>query len=115
LGSAGLRYEHPDDSFYGEVFVRFAGDQDRLHPGDESDLRICENPETLGDTYGDGDLDCPGTLGWVTLNVRGGYRLDDTLRADLSVENLTDELYHYHGSGIDAPGVGATISVAGGF
>ena len=32
-----------------------------------------------------------------------------------TITNLTDQLYHYHGSGIDAPGLGATLSVMGGF
>ncbi len=115
MGAAGFRYRPANTSFYAGIFTRFAGRQTRLHPSDQTDLRICEDPDNLGNTYGDSGLKCPGTAGWITLNVRGGYRFDRWLRIDLAATNLTDELYHYHGSGVDAPGVGLSISVVGSY
>ncbi len=113
MGAAGLRYEPPGRGFYLEVFSRFAGRQDRLHPSDEADLRICEDPDHLGDTFADSGATCHGTPGWVTLNLRAGYSLSDRLRLDLAATNLTDQRYRYHGSGLDAPGLGASVSVFG--
>jgi len=115
MGAAGLRYERAERGFYVEIFTRFAGSQTRLHPSDESDLRICEDPDSLGNTYGDSGASCPGTEAWATLNLRAGYRLDKRLRVDVAATNLTDELYHYHGSGIDAPGAGISVSMIGSY
>ncbi|MBW1870758.1 MAG: TonB-dependent receptor [Deltaproteobacteria bacterium] len=115
MGAAGLRYENADYGFYVEFFTRFANHQTRLHPIDQTDLRICEDPDNLGDTYSDSGQKCPGTSGWITLNLRGGYRFDRFLRVDLAATNLTDKLYHYHASGIDAPGIGVSISLIGSY
>jgi len=115
MGAAGIRYRPADKGFYAEIFTHFAGRQTRLHPSDRTDLRMCEDPQNLGNTYQDSGLKCPGTDGWITLNVRGGYRFDRWLRLDLAATNLTDELYHYHASGVDAPGVGVSISLVGSY
>jgi len=115
MGAAGVRYQPKDQGFYAEVFTRFAGRQRRLHPSDQTDLRMCEDPDNLGDTYQDSGLECPGTDAWITLNVRGGYRFDRFVRLDLAATNLTDELYRYHASGVDAPGVGISISLVGSY
>jgi outer membrane receptor protein involved in Fe transport len=111
MGAFGLRYHNPHPRFFVEAFSRFAARQNRLHPSDEKDLRICENPNALGDTYADAGLECGGTAGWWTLNARGGYVYSESLRFDASLNNLTNALYRYHGSGVDAPGVGALASV----
>jgi hemoglobin/transferrin/lactoferrin receptor protein len=115
MGAAGIRYQPAQKGFYAEIFTRFAGRQTRLHPSDLADLRICEDLQNLGDTYQDSGEKCPGTDGWFTLNVRGGYQFDRWLRLDLAATNLTDELYRYHGSGVDAPGVGVSISLVGSY
>lgn len=114
-GAFGLRYEHPDDGWYVEIFSLWAARQDRLHPSDETDLRICGNPATPGDTFAHSDLPCRGTPGWVTLNFRGGFRVEDLLRVDIAVLNATDADYRYHGSGVDAPGAGVTVTAEGTF
>lgn len=111
MGSAGLRYSNKDLKFFVEFFTRFAGQQARLHPSDEKDLRICEDPANLGDTYKDSNEACPGTPAWFTLNLRGGYEYNDQVRVDVAATNLTNKLYRYHGSGVDAPGIGISVSV----
>ncbi len=115
MGAAGIRYRPAEQGFYAEIFTRFSGRQTRLHPSDQSDLRICEDPQNLGNTYGDSGGKCPGTGGWITLNLRGGYRFDRFVRFDIAATNLTDELYRYHSSGVDAPGVGVSISLIGSY
>jgi hemoglobin/transferrin/lactoferrin receptor protein len=51
------------------------------------------------------------TAGWAVFGVRGGYPLSEMVRIDAGVENLLDQNYRFHGSGVDAPGVNAWIGV----
>jgi outer membrane receptor protein involved in Fe transport len=78
-----------------EPYVRFAARQDRLSDRDRSDPRIDPN----------------GTPGWVTANLRVGWDVNASVRASLAVENLFDKGYREHGSGIDAPGINAILSL----
>ncbi|NQZ57135.1 MAG: TonB-dependent receptor, partial [Lentisphaeraceae bacterium] len=87
-GMAGLRWD-ANEKFWSEVYVSFADRQDDLSQADrEDDQRIPED----------------GTPGYVTYNLRFGYKLSE--RADLSValENLSNEDYRIHGSGQNAAG-----------
>jgi outer membrane receptor protein involved in Fe transport len=77
-----------------EGYVRGATKQDRLSSEDESDARIPPG----------------GTPGWWTWNARLGY-VTDNLAWTLAVENITNEAYKYHGSGVYAPGTNAILSV----
>jgi hemoglobin/transferrin/lactoferrin receptor protein len=79
---------HPRASLWGEVFVRFALRQKKLSDRDRTDPRI--NPN--------------GTPGWVTANVRLGWVLSRNFTARLAAENLLDQGYREHGSGINASG-----------
>lgn len=47
--------------------------------------------------------------GYATLNVRGGFRLDEQSSVTVILENVFDRNYRTMGSGIDAPGVNAMI------
>jgi len=114
-GSVGLRYRPAGASWFVEGFVDFAGPQHRLHPSDEADLRICEDPDDLGDSYADSGLPCPGTPGWYTINLRAAFELTPALTVDLTAGNLTDQRYRTHGSGLDAPGVDLAVAVRGRF
>jgi outer membrane receptor protein involved in Fe transport len=71
-----------------EPFIDFAGRQDRLSPRDVIDPRIDPN----------------GTAGWATLNVHAQWRARPGLILGLRLDNLLDESYREHGSGIDGPG-----------
>jgi outer membrane receptor protein involved in Fe transport len=75
--------------------VRFAGRQDRLSDRDRVDPRI--NPD--------------GTAGWMTANIRLGWDISENFRARLAVENIFDQPYREHGSGINAAGINATVSL----
>jgi len=93
-GQLGLFYR-PIPRLWVEPFVRFAGRQGRLSDRDRVDPRI--NPD--------------GTAGWMTANIRRGWDISENFRARLAVENLLDHSYREHGSGINAPGINAIISL----
>jgi outer membrane receptor protein involved in Fe transport len=93
-GQLGLFYR-PMPRLWVEPFVRFAGRQDRLSDRDRVDPRI--NPE--------------GTAGWATANIRLGWEITERFRARFVVENIFDQPYREHGSGINAPGINAIISL----
>lgn len=93
-GRVGLRWT-PLESLWLEAFTRFAGRQDRLSARDVRDPRI----------------DPSGTPGWATGNLRAGFALGEHWRGTLGVENFTNTSYREHGSGIDAPGVGAIATL----
>ncbi len=110
-GAAGV--EVGRGGWTAEVFARFAAAQDRLAAGDESDLRICEDPDNRGKTYKDGGKACPGTPGYFDVGLRGGVALGYDLRLDAIARNLLDARYRVHGSGLDAPGVGVSVALSG--
>ena len=88
MGLLGVRWQPVRTGFWGECFIRFAAKQDELSSGDEADVRI-----PIG-----------GTPGWVTCNARAGLRVTEYLRFTLGLENIWDEAYREHGSGVDGPG-----------
>ncbi len=71
-----------------ELVYHFAAAQRRLNPADITDTRI-----------GAG-----GTDGFGVVTVRTGATVRNRLRGTVILENLTDEKYKYHGSGIFRPG-----------
>jgi len=78
-----------------ELQTQLAGDQRRLNPSDVSDTRI--GPE--------------GTDGFTVFHVRGGLSPIEHLRFTLALENIGDEAYKYHGSGVYRPGFQAVFSL----
>jgi outer membrane receptor protein involved in Fe transport len=64
-----------------------AGKQERLAQGDKDDNRIPEG----------------GTPGWNVINVHSGYTWK-YFTLDLSLKNLFNKDYRYHGSGINGYG-----------
>jgi TonB-dependent heme/hemoglobin receptor len=99
FGFLGLRYDDVGGKFYTEIFSRFAARQDRLSQGDIDDPRIPEG----------------GTPGWWTLNIRGAYHFSESFSIQAAIENLLDETYRTHGSGIDSPGTNVLITFVGTF
>jgi hemoglobin/transferrin/lactoferrin receptor protein len=76
------------DSLSIEPYINFASGQDRLSPRDVRDTRIDPN----------------GTPGWLSVNVQSTWHYSDAIRVTLKLENLLDEDYRAHGSGINAVG-----------
>ena len=51
------------------------------------------------------------TAGWVTAGIRAGVPLSERLQLIAALENLLDRNYRFHGSGVDAPGISAYLSL----
>lgn len=90
FGTLGLRWSSSaaKHSPWAELVGSFAEAQRRLAPADRTDSRI-----------GPG-----GTDGFAVLHLRGGISFGENLRVSMAVENLTDEDYKLHSSGLFRPG-----------
>ncbi len=93
-GRLGLRYE-PGDAWWADVYTRFAAEQNRLSDRDVGDNRIDPN----------------GTPGWLTVGMRLGWDLAPGWVVTMHLDNVLDQAYREHGSGLDAPGFDAGISI----
>ena len=91
-GKLGLVYTGLPDVRL-EPYLLFADDQGRLSPRDERDPRI----------------DPDGTPGWGTANIDLAWYPNNNLELGLRAENLLDNGYREHGSGIDAPGINLAL------
>ena len=52
-----------------------------------------------------------GSPSWWTLGIRSGIPLGEHLAAYVGLANIADRNYRMHGSGTDAPGINATVSL----
>ena len=112
-GMVSIRWEPPAQRFWAEFFVRGATEQRRLNRSDIRDPRI---PGTTRDTAevefdANGAAIGEGSPGWMTLNLRGGFQVTQYNRLTLALENLLDQRYREHGSGINAPGFNVIVSL----
>jgi outer membrane receptor protein involved in Fe transport len=82
---------------FAQAGLRWSARQDRLAPQDLLDPRICpQGPDR-----------CDGTPGFAVITLSAGLRLGPYLHATVRIENLTNEPYKHHGSGVWAPGLSA--------
>ncbi len=87
-GHLGLRH-HLHDRFWIEGVCRMAAKADRLSSGDKADTsRIPPG----------------GTPGYTVYDIRANWQCAGNLRLSAAVENITDEDYRIHGSGVNEPG-----------
>jgi outer membrane receptor protein involved in Fe transport len=93
FGRLALQYEYK--KVWGSLAWIAAGTQDRLAAGDKSDNRIPQG----------------GTPGWNIFNINAGYTMKH-LKVDISLENLFNKDYRYHGSGINGYGRYAMLTIA---
>ncbi|MDX9787353.1 MAG: TonB-dependent receptor [Desulfobacterales bacterium] len=84
----GLRWE-PVPPCWLEGYVTIAGKQDDLSASDMEDTQR---------------IPPGGTPGYTVYGVRGGWHLTKNLTASAGIENITDEDYRIHGSGLNEPG-----------
>lgn len=96
-GTLELRWE-AEFGLYAGAALRWALAQDRLALTDRSDARIPPG----------------GTPGFAVADLRAGYRLSRHVLLSLVVENVGDTPYRYHGSSINSPERGLTVSLEGG-
>ncbi len=89
-----LALEYNLGSWWMNLEWQAARKQDRLASGDKEDNRIPAG----------------GTPGWSIFNINTSYKIK-FLRLDLSLVNLLNKDYRYHGSGVNAPGRSAYFSL----
>ncbi|MCI0541529.1 MAG: TonB-dependent receptor [Verrucomicrobiales bacterium] len=85
----GLLWEHSSRKFWGEAFGTITARQDNLSSADRRDNQR---------------IPPGGTPGYAICGIRAGWRPCENFNLTLAVENLTDEDYRIHGSGLNEPG-----------
>jgi hemoglobin/transferrin/lactoferrin receptor protein len=85
-----VRWQPVGTRWWAEIAVRGADDADHLSAEDRRDTQR---------------IPSGGTPGYVVGAVRGGVRVLDDTHVTLAVENVTDEDYRIHGSGVNEPGI----------
>lgn len=88
-GQVGVRFDHPERIFWVEGVLLLAAKADQLTTADKADTsRIPPG----------------GTPGYEVFSVRTGWNINRNATFTLALENITDENYRIHGSGINEPG-----------
>ncbi|MBD3298886.1 MAG: TonB-dependent receptor [candidate division Zixibacteria bacterium] len=93
MGLTGISVE-PSERWNVEFLTRWAAAQRHLSQRDRDDSRIDPN----------------GTPGWITYNIRMQFNVAPLI-VRIGLENLADEDYKEHGSGVYSPGRGVTVSI----
>ena len=93
----GARWSLPGPRLEIEALVEHADEQDKLSSRDKADTQR---------------IPPGGTPSWTVLVLRSQWRVTDRATVSLAVENLTDEDYRIHGSGVNEPGGNVIASVA---
>lgn len=88
-GEAALRWQPAGASFWLEGVVNAAEKADRLSADDERDTQR---------------IPPGGTPSYAVLTLRGGLAVAKALQLTLALENVLDEDYRIHGSGVNEPG-----------
>ncbi len=91
-GRVAFSYRHT--GWFGQAEWLYAGEQNRLAGDDKSDHRI--NPN--------------GTPAWNIFNLKAGYRFNK-IELNAGLQNLFNEAYRIHGSGVD--GIGRSFWLTG--
>ena len=94
LASLALRYNSPDQRWWVEGRVTAASKQDELSARDQRDTQR---------------IPPGGTPGYLVASIRAGLQVSESLELTAALENITDEDYRIHGSGVNQPGFNAII------
>ncbi len=92
FGDLSVRYDH--QNFFMILQTLAANEQDRLSSGDMDDHRIPDG----------------GTPGWFVANIKSGYTWKN-IQAHIAFNNIFNEAYRMHGSGVDGLGRHVAISL----
>jgi hemoglobin/transferrin/lactoferrin receptor protein len=94
MAQIGLRWESADTKWWAEGVLTLARHQDRLSLGDQTDTQR---------------IPPGGTHGYHVYTVRAGWKPTAFLDLYAACENITNEDYRIHGSGINEPGTNFVI------
>ncbi len=92
----GSRWQPLEASYWLEAVLSIAGKQDELSSRDRVDTDR---------------IPAGGTPGYSYFTLRGGWRIRSDWRLSAAVENLFDENYRIHGSGLNEPGRNIVLSI----
>ena len=96
MGSLALRWNHPSGKYWAETRITAADRADKLNSSDSRDTsRIPPG----------------GTPGYYNLSIYGGWNITPQLAWTAGIENVTDQSYRIHGSGVNEPGIGFVTSL----
>lgn len=105
-GVAALEFSRPRTVFsFAQLILRWAGPQRRLAPEDLFDPTICLPAVPTSA--------CNGTPGYLVLSLRSVLRLSRQIYLSGVIDNITNDSYRFHGSGVDGPGLGVHLAVEG--
>ena len=112
-GIVGVQWEPLNTQFWATLYVRGAAEQRRLNRSDIRDPRIPGKTRDPAEVEFDdnGNAVDAGTPGWWTVNISGGVKLHEYTRLTLALENLLNQRYRPHGSGVNAPGFNVSLSL----
>lgn len=96
MGHVGVRWEKKDWGVWLEGVATLVRHQHHLSPSDDSDTQR---------------IPPGGTPGFGVLTIRGGYRFCEHAMLTLSIENLSNKDYRWHGSGQNEPGTNAIVGL----
>ncbi len=99
-GRLALRWQPPAGRLRAELLWEVSARQDRLSPADLLDTQR---------------IPPAGTPGWQVLTLRGHWPMTDKMALSGAVENLLDDDYRIHGSGVNRPGRSLVMGVEVGF
>jgi hemoglobin/transferrin/lactoferrin receptor protein len=85
----GARWDAPESSLWVEFLIRAAAKADRLNTRDEAD---------------DTRIPAGGTPAYVTAHLALGYQLSRDVTLRMGLNNITNEDYRIHGSGVNQAG-----------
>ncbi|MFN3167180.1 MAG: TonB-dependent receptor plug domain-containing protein [Phycisphaeraceae bacterium] len=94
--NVGAKYDVPDSPLWLYGIVTAASDADFVTTRDAGDTQR---------------VPPGGTPGYVTLNLGGGWKFSENLELTVTLENITNEDYRVHGSGVNGAGFGAVVSL----
>lgn len=93
----GARWSGLADRLLLEMVVEHADEQDDLSTRDELDTQR---------------IPPGGTPGYTVLGLRSEWRMTPALTLSLALDNVSDEDYRVHGSGVNEPGRNLVLSIA---
>jgi hemoglobin/transferrin/lactoferrin receptor protein len=92
----GLRFEPERGRLWVQAEWVHADDADRLSLQNETDTQR---------------IPPGGTPGYDVFHLRAGYRVGRASDVLFAIENLTDEDYRIHGSGVNEPGTNVVLGI----